>query len=96
MNLYISNLGEKITDDSLHAIFSSHGAVESAKVITDHFTGYSRGFGFVEMKNDAEANTAIEKMNGSVIDGHSINVQEAKPKTEHKGSYPARDRSKKW
>lgn len=96
MNLYVSNLGEKVTDESLHAIFSTHGTVGSAKVITDHFTGYSRGFGFVDMPDDAEANNAISKINGTVVDGRSLAVKEAKPKTEHKGSYPARDKSKGW
>ena len=96
MNLYISNLGDKITDESLRATFATYGEVGSAKVIKDHFTGYPRGFAFVEMPNEVEATVAISKINGTVIDGRSISVQEAKPKTEHKGSYPARDKSKGW
>jgi RNA recognition motif-containing protein len=92
MNLYVSNLGEKTTDESLKAAFVTHGQVSSAKIIKDHFTGYSRGFAFVEMPNEAEANNAISKLNGSSIDGQIISVKEAKPKVEHKGSYPARKR----
>ena len=96
MNLYVSNLGEKATDDTLLAIFKPHGEVASAKIIKDHFTGYSRGFAFVEMPNDTEANEAISKINGADFDGQTLSVKEARPKTEHKGSYPARDKSKRW
>ena len=96
MNLYVSNLGENTTDESLRAIFAEHGEVNSSKIVKDHFTGYSRGFAFVEMPNDTEANAAISKIDGSMIDGQSISVKEARPKTEHKGSYPARDKSKRW
>jgi RNA recognition motif-containing protein len=96
MNLYISNLGDKITDESLRAIFATHGEVGSARIIKDQFSGYSRGFAFIEMPNEDEAITAISKINGAVVDGRSVSVQEARPKTENKGSYPARDRSKKW
>jgi RNA recognition motif-containing protein len=87
MNIYISNLGDKVTDASLEAIFSSHGQVSSSRVILDGFTGYSRGFGFVEMPDDSEAALAIAKVNGTVIDGRAIEVKEAKPQVEHKGSY---------
>ena len=93
MNLYVSNLGEKTTDESLQAAFVTYGQVSSAKIITDHFTGYSRGFAFVDMPNDAEANTAMSALNGTSVDGQIISVKEAKPKIEHKGSYPARNRS---
>ena len=96
MNLYVSNLGEKTTDESLLAIFKSYGEVASAKIIKDHFTGYSRGFAFVEMPNDTEANEAITKINGTDFEGQTFSVKEARPKTEHKGSYPVRDKSKKW
>ncbi len=96
MNLYISNLGVQTTDESLKALFTSCGEVSSAKVIKDHFTGQSRGFAFVEMPNDAEANEAITKMNNAVLDEQNISVQEARPKTEHKGSYATKDKSKRW
>ena len=95
MNLYVSNLGEKATDETLLAIFKPHGEVASAKIIKDHFTGYSRGFAFVEMPDSTEAKDAIEKIHGVDFNGQVLSVQEARPKTEHKGSYPARDRSKR-
>ena len=92
MNLYISNLGEQITDESLRAIFATYGSVESATIVKDQFTGFSRGFAFVEMPDDAEANAAIVRLNGSVLNGRSVSVERAKPAPEHKGSYPARIR----
>ena len=95
MNLYISNLGESITDESLNATFSTYGTVSSAKVIVDGFTGYPRGFAFVDMPDDTEAKAAILRLNGSIINGRAIEVQEARPKTEHKGSYAVRNRSDK-
>ena len=95
MNLYVSNLGEKTTNETLKAAFVAHGEVSSAEIIKDHFTGYSRGFAFVEMPNVAEANAAISQVHGSTIDGQTVSVKEAKPKTEHKGSYPARDKSRR-
>lgn len=80
MNIYVSNLGGKITDESLRAIFATHGEVRSAKVIKDHATGYSRGFGFVEMSDNTAAEDAIAKIDGTVIDGRSISVSQAKPR----------------
>lgn len=93
MNLYISNLGEQITDESLRAIFATHGEVESATIIKDQFTGFSRGFAMVEMPNDIEATNAMARINGSVLNGRSVSVEKAKPTPEHKGSYPIRERS---
>ncbi len=87
MNIYVSNLGEKITDETLKAIFAQHGKVSSAKVITDHFTGYPRGFAFVEMPDETEAAAAIAKINGSEIEGQTVSAKEARPKEERKGSY---------
>ena len=93
MNIYISNLGDKITDESLRATFATYGEVSSSKVILDGFTGYSRGFAFVEMPNESEATIAITKINGSIIDGQAIVVKEAKPKVQHKGSYAVGSKS---
>jgi RNA recognition motif-containing protein len=87
MNLYVSNLGDKITDESLGAIFATHGQVNSSKVIKDRFTGYSRGFAFVEMPNDTEAVNAISKIDGSVIDGRNVSVKEARPRPTQKESF---------
>jgi len=80
MNLYVSNLGDKITDESLEAIFAACGRVNSSRIIKDRFTGSSRGFAFIEMPNDAEARKAISKIDGSVVDGRNLSVQEAKPR----------------
>lgn len=93
MNIYVSNLGEQITDDSLHATFSAHGQVSSAKVIMDQFTGYPRGFGFVEMPDEAEAAIAIATINGAVLNGRTIAAAEARPREEHRGSYPSRQKN---
>lgn len=95
MNIYVSNLNHLVTDQMLKETFVAHGQVISAKVILDQFTGYSRGFGFVDMPDETEASAAIEKINGTEIDGRAIYVKEARPKEEHKGSYPTRNPFKK-
>lgn len=77
--LYVGNLPYNIDDEGLHSQFSQFGSVESARVITDRETGRSKGFGFVEMPNDNEAETAIEKLNGQSVGGRAINVSEARP-----------------
>jgi RNA recognition motif-containing protein len=84
MNLYVSNLGDQITDESLLVIFATHGKVNSSKIVKHHITGQSRGFGFIDMPNDGEAQKAIEKINGTVVNGRSVSVQMARPKTEPK------------
>lgn len=80
--LYIGNLSYNTTNDSLKNAFTSLGEVESANVIFDKMTGRSRGFGFVNMINDQEAESAIEKMNGFELDGRKLTVNEAKPLAE--------------
>jgi RNA recognition motif-containing protein len=82
MNIYISNLSWGLQDEDLQSIFSSYGEISSAKVIVDRFTGKSRGFGFVEMANDGEANNAIEGLNQTEHDGKVINVSEARPRED--------------
>lgn len=77
MNLYVSNLGDKITDESLRAIFATHGEVRSSRIIKDELTGFSKGFAFIEMPNDVEAQKAISKMNGSIVNGKNISVERA-------------------
>lgn len=79
MNLYVSNLGDQITDESLRAIFATHGEVNSSKIIKDEFNGYSKGFGFVEMPNDIEALKAMERINGCIVNGRNLLVKEARP-----------------
>ncbi len=82
--LYVGGLPYALTEDKLQEIFSAHGTVESARVITDRFTGRSRGFGFVEMSSEEEAQTAIDSLNGSDLDGRSLTVNEARPQ-ENRG-----------
>jgi len=83
--LYVGGLPFSVTDDQLKTLFESHGTVESAKVITDKFTDQSRGFGFVEMSTQQEAEKAIQALNGTEIEGRSIKVNESKPRTDRSG-----------
>ncbi|HSM02936.1 MAG TPA: RNA-binding protein [Acidimicrobiia bacterium] len=79
MNIYVGNLSYSTTSDELERLFSEHGQVDSAAVIMDRDTGRSRGFGFVEMPDDA-ARKAIEALNGTEIGGRKLNVNEARPR----------------
>jgi RNA recognition motif-containing protein len=82
MNLYCGNLSYECTDEDLRKAFDEYGQIELARVITDRFTGRSRGFGFVEMPNDDEANSAINALNGKEFMGRELRVSEAKPREE--------------
>lgn len=82
MNIYVSNLNYRVDDNGLRELFESFGEVTSAKVITDKFTGRSRGFGFVEMSNDDEGNNAINALNESEHEEKNIRVSEARPRDE--------------
>ena len=81
MNIYVGNLSYGTTDDSLREAFVEFGQVESSSVIQDRMTGRSRGFGFVIMPDDAEAQKAIEAMNGQELDGRALKVNQAKERT---------------
>jgi RNA recognition motif-containing protein len=83
--LYVGNLPYGVTDSTLQQMFAPHGSVESAQVIMDRDTGRSKGFGFVEMKTDQEAQAAIAALNGNDIEGRALTVNEARPKTEGGG-----------
>src|SRR5215813_7436404 len=83
--LYVGNLAYSIDDGSLQQIFGAHGTVQSAQVIMDRDTGRSKGFGFVEMGSDQEAQAAIAALNGKEHEGRSLTVNEARPKTEGGG-----------
>ena len=83
--LYVGNLAYGVTDSDLSTMFGAHGTVESAQVIMDRDTGRSKGFGFVEMKSDQEAQAAIAAMNGKESGGRALVVNEARPKTEGGG-----------
>jgi RNA recognition motif-containing protein len=78
--LYVGNLAYGISDSDLEQLFAPHGTVQSAQVIMDRDTGRSKGFGFVEMGSDQEAQTAIQALNGKEVDGRSLTVNEARPK----------------
>ena len=80
--LFVGSLAWATTDDSLGAHFASCGTGASAKVVTDRDSGRSRGFGFVEYENDAEADAAVEKLNNSELDGRTITVNEARPRED--------------
>lgn len=83
--LYVGGLPYSVTGDRLQEIFSEHGTVESASVVSDKFTGQSRGFGFVEMGSSDEAQKAIDSMNGTQLDGRTLTVNEAKPMAKREG-----------
>lgn len=85
--LYVGNLAYSVRDEELHQAFSSFGNVTSAKVMMDRETGRSKGFGFVEMGSDAEAQAAIEGMNGQPLSGRAVVVNEARPREERPGGF---------
>ena len=89
MNIYVSNLSYNTTSESLKELFAESGEVTSANVIMDKFTGDSRGFGFVEMPDNAEGQKAIEKLNETEFEGKTINVNVARPRPERNN--PGRD-----
>lgn len=80
--LYVGNLGYSVTDGDLTKLFEPHGTVESAQIIMDRDTGRSKGFGFVEMKTEQEAQAATAALNGQEAGGRQITVNEARPRTE--------------
>ena len=84
--LYVGGLPYATTENELEDLFSEHGTVESVRVITDRMTGRSKGFGFVEMSSQAEAEAAIEKLNNFELEGRTLVVNEAKPR-EKRGSF---------
>lgn len=83
--LYVGNLPYNMSDSDLQRMFEAHGSVNSAQVIIDRDTGRSKGFGFVEMGNDSEAQAAIAALNGSQVEGRPLTVNEARPKTDGGG-----------
>lgn len=85
MNIYVGNLSFKTTDDDLRQAFEAHGEVSSTNIIRDKFSGDSRGFGFVEMATDDEAQAAIAALNGSDMGGRALNVNQARPRTDNRG-----------
>ena len=88
--LYVGNLTYGVTDSMLDQLFAAHGTVESAQVIMDRDTGRSKGFGFVEMGSDKEAQAAIAALNGKEVDGRALTVNEARPRPEGGGGHGGR------
>lgn len=85
MNIYVGNLSFDTNDGGLRAAFEAHGEVASAQVITDRDTGRSRGFGFVEMPSDEEAEAAMSALDGSDLDGRQLKVNKARPRGDRRG-----------
>ena len=82
MNVYVGNLNYDLSEDELKQAFEEFGEVTSAKIISDRYSGRSKGFGFVEMSSDDEAKTAIEALSGKELNGRTMVVNEARPKTQ--------------
>src|SRR5690606_26944564 len=93
MNIYVGNLSWNLKDQDLQNLFAAHGEVSSAKIVLDKFTNRSKGFGFVEMPNDDQAQSAISALNGSEVDGRNIVVNESRPKPEGSGGGGFKKRS---
>jgi len=85
MNIYVGNLSYEVTEEDLQEAFKEFGQVESVKIIMDKYSGQSKGFGFVEMPSKAEGQSAIEGLNGKDLKGRTLNVNEARPRTESRG-----------
>ncbi|MEX2315669.1 MAG: RNA-binding protein [Pirellulales bacterium] len=96
LRLYVGNLSFSTTEESLQAQFGAYGQVDEVAVITDRDTGRPRGFAFVTMNNDDEARAAVEGLNGTEVDGRTITVNEARPKTEGGGRGGGGGRGKRW
>ena len=85
MNIYVGNLSFDTAEADLRQAFEGHGEVSSVTIITDKYSGKSRGFGFVEMPSKGEAQAAIDGLNGQELNGQTLNVNEARPRTERSG-----------
>jgi RNA recognition motif-containing protein len=95
-NLYVGNLSFNTTDSDLQRLFEEYGTVQSAKVIMDRESGRSRGFGFVEMPNDQEAQAAIDGLNGQEVDGRTLTVNESRPREDRGGGRGASGRGRRY
>jgi cold-inducible RNA-binding protein len=81
-NIFVGNLSFGATEDAVRSMFATHGTVDRVSIVTDRDTGQARGFGFVEMSDNAEGDRAIAALNGTDLDGRTLNVNEARPKTD--------------
>ena len=94
MNIYVSNLSFAVQDEDLREFFAEYGEVSSAKVIMDKYTNRSKGFGFVEMPDDAAAQKAIAELEGGMVEGRAIKVMVAKPREERSNNKPSYSNSR--
>lgn len=92
-NIYVGNLDFRTTEEELRKAFEVYGQIDKVNIVTDKDTGQQRGFAFVEMTNDEEGEKAIAGLNGSLMDGRTLNVNEARPKTQRAASSGGRGRS---
>jgi cold-inducible RNA-binding protein len=96
-NIFVGNLSFEATEDTVRAMFEAYGKVERVSIVTDRDTGRARGFGFVEMSANAEADRAIQELNGRELDGRALNINEARPKAERSSSGGGRGRqNNRW
>jgi cold-inducible RNA-binding protein len=84
-NIFVGNLSFTATEDGVRSMFEAYGPVDRVSIVTDRDTGQPKGFGFVEMTNDAEAEKAITELNGTELNGRALTINEARPKTERSG-----------
>jgi cold-inducible RNA-binding protein len=91
-NIFVGNLSFKTTEHDIRGLFERHGAVDRVNVVTDRDSGQPRGFAFVEMHDDSEGERAIAALNGTDVDGRTLNINEARPKTAGGGGGGGRDR----
>lgn len=84
-NIFVGNLSFTATEDSVRSMFDAYGPVDRVSIVTDRDTGQPKGFGFVEMTNDADAEKAITALNGTELNGRALTINEARPKTERSG-----------
>ena len=97
MNIYVGNLSYDLTDDELRGAFEEFGKVDSAKIIKDMYSGRSRGFGFVEMSSEDEANSAIAGLNEKELKGRVLKVNKARPRSDGRGGKGGRQRGgRRW
>jgi RNA recognition motif-containing protein len=94
--IFVGNLSFGATESAVRSLFEAYGAVDSVSLVTDRDTGQARGFGFVEMSADAEADRAIAALNGRELDGRTLNVNEARPKTERGFGGGGQRRNNRW
>ena len=95
-NIFVGNLSFTATEDGVRSMFEAYGSVDRVSIVTDRDTGQPKGFGFVEMTNDAEAEKAISELNGTELNGRALTINEARPKTERSGGGGGGRRNNRW